>query len=157
MGFGIKKTVEETEPGKLSQHQVKRVVRISAQDGERANRVLDRMKKRKGITSETSIEGGGIRTKFTPEQQQKSMGTGGLRAGARPLATGTSEFKQVDLKSESKPLATGSSGFKYVELKKPELSKEDIEKVGNIRNPNRAKRVLENMKKEKGISTTKIL
>lgn len=160
----------------LSSSQVKRVVSISERDSDRANRVLDRMKKRKGIEGATEIvKGVGIKRQFTPKEQEISSGTGGLK-GATPLASGSSEFKQVDLKSESKPLASGSSGFKqvdlksnpaplssgsskfkYVELKKPQLSQEEMDKVSNIKNPNRAKRVLDRMKKEKGISTTKII
>ena len=141
----------------LSSSQVKRVVSISERDSDRANRVLDRMKKRKGIEGATEIvKGVGIKRQFTPKEQEISSGTGGLK-GATPLASGSSGFKQVDLKSNPATLSSGSSKFKYVELKKPQLSQEEIDKVSNIKNPNRAKRVLSRMKKEKGISTTKII
>lgn len=159
MGLGIKKDVEEAMPGSLSPRQVKRVVRISENNDERANRVLDRMKKRKGIEGDMEIvKGVGIKRQFTKEEQEKSSGTGGLKQTA-PLASGSSGFKQVDLKSEPKPLASASSGFKQVDLKAgPEkmesvkaktydLSQKQIDRVANIKNYARSQRVLDRMKK----------
>lgn len=101
----------------FSGNQVKRLVRIADRNPERANRVLDRMKKRKDIQGDAQIiKGSGIKYTLTKEEQDKTKAVGGLRQPNKPIAEGSSQFKQVDLKSDKKPIS-GSSAFKYVELK----------------------------------------
>jgi len=54
-------------------------------------------------------------------------------------------------------MASGSSTFKKVELKKPMLSEEEVARVSNIKNPARAARVLDRMKKRKGIGNSTMM
>jgi len=102
--------------GNFSAGQVERVVRIADRNPDRAYRVLDRMKKRKDIEGDTKIiKRSGIKYSLTKEEQDRTMAVGGLRE-SKPLISGSSQFKKVDLKSDKKPIS-GSSKFKYVELK----------------------------------------
>jgi predicted ATP-grasp superfamily ATP-dependent carboligase len=135
------------EPMKnFSGRQVKRVIRISENNLDRANKVLDRMKKRKGINTITdAIEYGAL--------SKPVSGTGGLKEQVKQVASGTSASKYVEL---SKPVS-GSSGFKQVELtstpKKIEskaqgtLTQDQVTRIANMKNTKRAYRVMDRMKK----------
>jgi ribosomal protein L11 len=125
------------EPMKnFSGRQVKRVIRISENNPDRANKVLDRMKKRKGINTITD-----------------AIEYGALKEQVKQVASGTSASKYVEL---SKPVS-GSSGFKQVELtstpKKIEskaqgtLTQDQVTRIANMKNTKRAYRVMDRMKK----------
>lgn len=125
------------EPMKnFSGRQVKRVIRISENNLDRANKVLDRMKKRKGINTITD-----------------AIEYGALKEQVKQVASGTSASKYVEL---SKPVS-GSSGFKQVELtstpKKIEskaqgtLTQDQVTRIANMKNTKRAYRVMDRMKK----------
>jgi hypothetical protein len=143
----------EESMNNLSGRQVKRVIRISENNSDRAYKVLDRMKKRKGITGATEIVVDGIKRQYTPQEQEKSSGTGGLKEQVKPIASATSASKYVEL---SKPVS-GSSGFKQVELtstpKKIEsktqgtLTQDQVTRLANMKNTKRAYKVMDRMKK----------
>lgn len=119
-------------PKSFSGHQVKRILRISENNPDRANKVLDRMKERKGLAGDTKITKYGIAYKYTPEETARTSVTVGMKEKPKPLASATTPFKHVSLKSDApmepkesdkpmmkeqvKPLASGTSASKYVEL-----------------------------------------
>jgi hypothetical protein len=54
----------EGQPKSFSGHQVKRILRIAENNPDRANKVLDRMKERKGLAGDTKITKYGQKTLF---------------------------------------------------------------------------------------------
>ena len=80
-----------------------------------------------------------------------------MDAGVRVRKGAPQYYKGKEEPEAQKPMVSGSSTFKKVELKKPELSEEEVTRVSNIKNSARATRVLERMKKRKGISNTTMM
>ena len=80
-----------------------------------------------------------------------------MDAGVR-VRRGVAQFYKGKEEPEAKkPMAIGSSTFKKVELKKPMLSEEEVTRVSNIKNSARATRVLDRMKKRKGMGNSRMM
>ena len=76
----------------------------------------------------------------------------------KPKISATTPFKYVKL-TKDKPMISATTPFKYVKLTKdkPMLSEEEVTKVSNIKNSARATRVLDRMKKRKGIGNSRMM
>jgi hypothetical protein len=80
-----------------------------------------------------------------------------MDAGVR-VRRGAAQYYKGKAEAEAqKPMASGSSAFKKVELKKPMLSEEEVTRVSNIKNSARASRVLDRMKKRKGMGNSTMM
>ena len=80
-----------------------------------------------------------------------------MDSGVR-VRRGAAQYYKGKAEAEAqKPMASGSSTFKKVELKKPMLSEEEVTRVSNIKNSAKATRVLDRMKKRKGMGNSRMM
>jgi hypothetical protein len=80
-----------------------------------------------------------------------------MDSGVRVKRGAPQYYKGKEEPEAKKPMISATTPFKYVKLTKPVLSEEEVTRVSNIKNSARATRVLDRMKKRKGIGNSRMM
>jgi hypothetical protein len=80
-----------------------------------------------------------------------------MDTGVRVRRGAPQRYRGKEEAEVQKPRISATTPFKYVKLTKPELSEEEVTRVSNIKNSARATRVLDRMKKRKGIGNSRMM
>ena len=82
-----------------------------------------------------------------------------MDTGVRVRRGAPQRYRGKEEAEAQKPMISATTPFKYVKLTKdkPMLSEEEVTKVSNIKNSARATRVLDRMKKRKGMGNSTMM